>query len=62
MVAELIEENDDLVTCDLKDGFHHVKINFQFQKYLGMCWYGAYYGGVAYPLEPTVHHNISIKC
>ena len=35
-MAELIEPDDDLVTADLKDGFHHVKIQYKFQKYLGM--------------------------
>ena len=33
--ADLIESGDDLVTADLKNGFHHVPVNIAFQ----MCWY-----------------------
>ena len=42
-VADLIEPNYQLVTVDLKDGFHHVRIHVEFQKYLGVSWRGNYY-------------------
>ena len=41
-VADLIEPNDELITVDLKDGFHHVKIHPNFQKFLGISWSGRY--------------------
>lgn len=31
VVAQLIEENDDLITADLKDGFLHVEIELKYR-------------------------------
>ena len=42
-VSVLIDHNDQLVTIDLKDRFHHVKIHQDYQKYLGISWKGGYY-------------------
>ena len=37
-VSQLIQEDDDLITADIKDGFHHVKVHISSQTYSGMCW------------------------
>ena len=42
-VAELIQPDDDLASIDLKDGFHHVPILEDHQKYFGIKWNGHYY-------------------
>ena len=42
-VSEQIQEGDQLISIDLKNGFHHVKVQKQFRKYLGITWKGKYY-------------------
>ena len=42
-VLEQIQEGDQLISIDLKNGFHHVKVQKQFKKYLGITWKGKYY-------------------
>ena len=42
-VSDLIECDDELVTIDLKDGFHHVGIHKHFQTYVGFKWRGEYF-------------------
>ena len=42
-VTELIEEGDDIITADLKDGFNHVAIRYKDQRYFGMCWRNQFY-------------------
>lgn len=42
-VATQIEYNDLLITADLKDGFYHVPVHKDFQKYLGVEWQGVKY-------------------
>ena len=42
-MANIIQKDDQLVTIDLKDGFHHVPIAKQFKKYLGIYWKGQYF-------------------
>ena len=42
-VSEQIQEGDRLISIDLKNGFHHVKVQKQFRKYLGITWKGKYY-------------------
>ena len=37
-VSELINEDDFLITFDLKSGYHHVPINSNFQTFLGFAW------------------------
>lgn len=48
-VAELIAPNDRLITADLKDGFHHVRIHRDFQKYLGIFWNNIFYTWTVLP-------------
>ena len=35
-VADLIQEGDEIVTVDLKDGFQHVPVHISSQTYFGM--------------------------
>ena len=42
-VAELIEEGDKIITIDLKNGFHHVKVQPKYHKYLAFQWNGEFY-------------------
>ena len=42
-VGNIIQKDDQLVTIDLKDRFHHAPIAKQFKKYLGMYWKGQYF-------------------
>ena len=42
-VADQIEVDDEMITMDLENGFHHVKIKVEDRKYLGMYWKGTYY-------------------
>ena len=42
-VAKQIQEDDDLISIDLKSGFHHVKIQVQYHKYLGFYWNGDFF-------------------
>ena len=42
-VSEQIQEGDQLISIDLKNGFHHVKVQKRFRKYLGITWKGKYY-------------------
>ncbi len=43
VVCDLIQTGDQLVTIDLRDGFHHVKVHESFRTYLGMYCGGHYY-------------------
>jgi hypothetical protein len=43
VVTSLLQYNDYMITVDLKSGFHHCKIDEQFQKYLGFYHKGFYY-------------------
>ncbi len=43
VVCDLIQEDDELITVDLRDGFHHVAVHKDYQTYLGMYYDGAYY-------------------
>ena len=43
IVAELKEENDILMTVDVKDGFHHIPLHRDSQTYVGISWKGRYY-------------------
>ena len=76
-VIELIEPKDQLVTLDIKSGFHHLKIHKDFTDFLGFYFEGVYYkfivlvfGLNASPyffhktLRPLVEHlaNRNIKC
>ena len=42
-VKELIQPKDHMVTVDLENGFQHVPVHSDFQKYLGIAWKGYYY-------------------
>ena len=43
VVAQLIEEDDVLISVDLEDGFHHVDMNCSCHTYFGMYWRGEFY-------------------
>ena len=42
-VAELIEPEVEIITIDIKNGFHHVPINEKHQKYVGIFWRDKFY-------------------
>ena len=42
-VANQIETDDQLVSIDLKNGFHHVKIDSKYRKYLSFSWNNKFY-------------------
>ena len=42
-VCDLLDQNDHLLTVDLKDGFHHVSVNPEFRTFLGFCWKNQFY-------------------
>ena len=42
-VQDQIQEHDKLISIDLENGFHHVEIKKEFQKYLGFQWSGRFY-------------------
>ena len=43
MVSDLIQEQDILMTVDIKDGFHHVQLHADSQTYFGMFWKDQFY-------------------
>ena len=43
VVCDSLEPNDEFVSIDLKDGFHHLSVHPQFRKYLGFQWKKQYY-------------------
>ena len=59
-MADLIEPKDQMVTINLKDGFHHVKIHPEFQKYLSIYWKGNNYVWQVLPFG--VHPLSMISC
>ena len=42
-VSELIQEGDILLTIDIKDGFHHIKVKEGFRQYIGFLWREQFY-------------------
>jgi len=42
-VKNIIRSKDFMTSIDLKDGFHHIPIRKEHQKYLGMTWNGRFY-------------------
>ena len=49
VVSELIEAEDQLITIDLQDGFHHIGVHESCQTYLGFMWKNRYYVWTALP-------------
>ena len=48
-VADQIEENDQLITIDLENGFHHVQIKKEHHKCLCIYWKGRFYNWTVLP-------------
>lgn len=42
-VCDLVQTGDHFISIDLKDGFHHIPVHEDSQKYLGFEWNGRYY-------------------
>ncbi len=42
-VIQTVKSNDYLVKIDLKDGFHHVPVKYEYQSCLGFRWNSKYY-------------------
>ena len=38
VVCDLLQPNDEFISTDLKDGFHHISVHPEFRKYLGFQW------------------------
>ena len=49
VVSELLESEDEMITIDLQDGFHHIGVCEHHQSYLGFKWRGKYYVWIALP-------------
>jgi hypothetical protein len=62
VVADLIDPGDLMLTVDLKSGFHHCKIQQEYQKYLGFYHKGQYYTWCALPFglksSPYYFHKL----
>ena len=43
VVNNLIQPQDILFTVDVKDGFHHIRLNNEFTKYIGIYWRNQYF-------------------
>ena len=48
-VLDLVEPRDKLISVDIKDGYHHVYISEDSQKYLGIQWNGQFYKWAVLP-------------
>lgn len=42
-VMQLLKENDQLITVDIKDGYHHLKVRSADRDYLGISFDGKFY-------------------
>lgn len=43
VLPNVVDNNDKLVTIDLKDGFFHVPVHNDYRTFLGFCWKNIYY-------------------
>lgn len=43
VIEDIVKPNDKLVTIDIKDGFHHIPVSLDSQKYLGIQFNGKFY-------------------
>ena len=43
VVAEFVDNEDYLVSADIKNGFYHVPVHVEDREYLSFAWRGAYY-------------------
>lgn len=57
----LLKEGDWMTKIDLKDGFHHISIHPQFQRYLGMAWKGKIYQWTRLPFGLSASPYIFTK-
>jgi ribonuclease HI len=48
-VIDLVQSKDEIITVDLKNGFHHVPICVDHQQYLGFRWGNKYYTWAVLP-------------
>ena len=48
-VLDIVQPFDNLITVDIKDGFFHVPVNCDFQKYLGNQHDGVFYKWICLP-------------
>ena len=42
-MRKCVQPGDQLVTLDIKNGFHHVPIHRDFRDYFGFAWNGEYF-------------------
>ena len=62
VVSQLIQEEDILMTIDVKDGFHHIPLHQESQSYVGIYWKGKFYAwcvlcfGIA--VAPYLFHKV----
>ena len=48
-VLDIAKPKDQIITCDIKNGFFHVRIHKDFTKYLGFRWRNIYYEWLVLP-------------
>eukprot|EP00111_Clytia_hemisphaerica_P022459 TCONS_00066021-protein len=58
--AEILDQNDFMITFDLTSGYHHVPINNNFQKFLGFAW--DYNGETKYFIFRVLPFGLNIAC
>lgn len=61
-VLQSIQPKDHLVTIDLKNGYHHLAVHKEFQKYLGFSWKKKYYIWQVLPFGLAVSPFYFCKC
>ena len=60
-VTELIEPGDQLITVDLRDGFHHIPLAHCAQEYLGFVFEGVTYTWCVLPFGLSCSPYFSVK-
>lgn len=61
-VCNLMSDGDDLYTVDLKNGFHHLSVDVEHRKYLGIYWKNTYYTWNVLPFGLSASPYFFQKC
>ena len=60
-VVDLAEAGDGIVTCDIRNGFFHIKVHQDDTQYLGFKYKSLYYMWLVLPLDFLVRHSFLAK-
>ena len=61
-VLDLVKPGDNIVTVDIKNGFYHIPVHKDCQKYLGIFWNGNYYIWKVLPFGLSASPYFFNKC